>query len=190
MRPIYETALVGPWVARSSSILCGARRQPRRRLCVFLLCLQRGTGRNEAGGEVAPQRHHQFARQRNDGDAPGALAGVGDTGVEPAAEFAFRLMPQPQPGQLDRLKAGARIAGLADALLAIDAAAAPWTWRQSAIGGDLAPVVEVLAEQLAGQRGGEGRAERLEPLQLIPPLRHRFRNARNLRSLGLLQRRK
>src|ERR1700755_3202542 len=35
MRPIYETALVGPWVARSSSILCGARRQPQRRLCVF-----------------------------------------------------------------------------------------------------------------------------------------------------------
>src|SRR5882757_9260957 len=26
MRPIYETALVGPWVARSSSILHGARR--------------------------------------------------------------------------------------------------------------------------------------------------------------------
>src|ERR1700750_2782386 len=25
MRPIYETALVGPWVARSSSILHGAR---------------------------------------------------------------------------------------------------------------------------------------------------------------------
>src|SRR3978361_501608 len=23
MRPIYETALVGPWVARSSSVLCG-----------------------------------------------------------------------------------------------------------------------------------------------------------------------
>src|SRR5947199_6798262 len=53
MRPIYETALVGPWVARSSSILCGARRQPRRRRWVFLLCLQRGTGRHKTGGEIA-----------------------------------------------------------------------------------------------------------------------------------------
>src|SRR3982074_3168126 len=142
MRPIYETALVGPWVARSSSILCGRGDSRGAGVACSALCLHGCAGRNKAGGEVAPQRHHQFARQRDDGDAPGALAGVGGAGVEPAAELAFRLMPQPQPGQLDRLGAGAGFPAFADPLRAIDAAAAPWTWRKAAIGGDLAPVVE------------------------------------------------
>src|ERR1051326_7031547 len=66
------------------------------------------------------------------GAAPPRLAAIGVPGVDPAAEPALRLMAQPQPGQFDRLGAGARIAGLADALLALDAAAAPWTGRQSA----------------------------------------------------------
>ena len=36
MRPIYETAWFGPWVARSSSILTGARRS-----CVVPIALVR-----------------------------------------------------------------------------------------------------------------------------------------------------
>src|ERR1700716_3370799 len=68
MRPIYETALVGPWVARSSSILYGARRQPWRAFACPVLCLHGCSGGAQPGGEIAPQRHDQFARQRDDGD--------------------------------------------------------------------------------------------------------------------------
>ena len=53
--------------------------------------------------------------------------------AEPSAERAVRLMPQPQPGQFDRGAAGARIARLADALLAVDPAAVPRTGRQPEI---------------------------------------------------------
>jgi len=98
-------------------------------------------------------------------------------------------MAQPEPGQFDRLVARPPVTGLADALLAIDAAALPGTGRQSAIAGDLAPVAEVLVEQLVHQRRGEGRAERLEPLQARSPLRHRSRNGTGLCSLCLFQRR-
>src|SRR5262249_61127593 len=131
----------------------------------------------------------QLACQCDDGDAFGALAGVGGAGAEPAAERAVRLMAKPEPGQFDRLVARPPIAGLADALLAIDAAALPGARRQSAIAGDLAPVAEVLVEQLVHQRRGEGRAERLEPLQARSPLHHRCRNGTGLRNLCLLQRR-
>ena len=47
---------------------------------------------HKPGGEVAPQRHDQLARQRDNGDAPGALAGVDRAGAEPAAEGAVGLM--------------------------------------------------------------------------------------------------
>src|SRR5215475_1690071 len=104
------------------------------------------------------------------------------------AERAVRLMAEPEPGQFDRLQAGAMITCLADPLLAIDAAALPGTGCQAAIGGDLTAVVEVLVKQLVHQRCTEGRTERLEPLQLVPPLGHRRRNG--FRGLRLLQRRK
>ena len=84
--PLGGTVIIHP--ARSAA-------EPRRRLWYPVLCLHGCSGGNKPGGEIAPQRHDQFARERNNGDAPGALAGVGSAGVEPAAEFAFRLMPQP-----------------------------------------------------------------------------------------------
>src|SRR3978361_2023938 len=89
-------------------------------------------------------------------------------------------MPQPEPGQYDRLEAGARITCLADALLTIDAPATPGTGRQSAIGAALARVAEVLVEHLVGQRRGEGRAERFKPLQQVPSFGHRRRNESGL----------
>src|ERR1700756_3587287 len=121
-------------MARSSSIPHG-RGEAATRNEVVCLCLHGCLLRNEARGEIAPQRHDQLAGQCDDGDALGALAGVGGAGAEPAAERAVRLMAEPEPGQFDRLVARPPIAGLADALLAIDAAALPGTGRQSAIAG-------------------------------------------------------
>src|SRR5215831_4080610 len=190
MRPIYAPAWFGPWVARSSSILRGARLTPWRARASSVLCFHGCALRNEPGGEITPQRHNQLARQRDDGDALGAPASIGRTGAEPVAEGAVRLMAEPKPGQFDCLVASTPIACLADALLAVDAATLPGTGRQSAIAGDLAPVAEVLVEQLIHQCCGEGWAERLEPLQQVSPLGHRRGNSRGLRGLHLLQRRK
>src|SRR5262249_32645723 len=47
-------------------------------------------------GQVAPQRHHQLARQGHDQDALEPLAPArAQPGVEPSAERALRLMLQP-----------------------------------------------------------------------------------------------
>src|ERR1700757_2001302 len=173
MRPIYETAWLGPRVARSSSVLQGPRLRPRRACYeVVALCLHCGSLGNKSGGEIAPQGDDQLARQRDDGDAPGAFAGIGRAREKPAAEPAVRLMAEPEPGQFDRLLTGAPIAGLADALLAVDAATLPGTGRQSAIACDLTPVAEILVEHLVHQRGGERRTKRLEPLQEMTSCGH------------------
>src|SRR5581483_7653720 len=73
--------------------------------------------RHEPGREIAPQRHHQLACQRDDCDAPDPLARLGGALREPLRERAAGLMAQPQPGELDRRLAGPGIAGLADPLL-------------------------------------------------------------------------
>src|SRR4029077_4078501 len=114
----------------------------------------------------------QLARQGHNGDAPGAPAGIERALPEPLAELAVRLMPQPQPGQLDRGAAGARIARLADPLVAIGSAALPWTGRQPEIARDLAPVAEILVEHLLGQLRREHQAKTFEPLQKFAAPNH------------------
>src|SRR3954469_9163532 len=74
-------------------------------------------------------------------------------------------MLQPQPGQLHGCASGARIAGLADALVAIGAATLPWTGCQPEIARNLAPIVEVLIKYFSAQRRRECRAKAFEALQ-------------------------
>src|SRR5882724_12907950 len=169
MRPIYETAclLAQGWHGHHPS---RADRGRCRDADAFLKWLHlyrlehRALG-HEAGREIAPERHHQLARQGDDGDALDALAGIERALAVLQGELAVRLMPQPQPGQFDRGATGARIARLADALVAVDPAALPRTGRQPEIAPDLAPVAEVLVEHLAGQRRRERRTEAFEPAQ-------------------------
>src|SRR5207244_5261101 len=106
-------------------------------------------------------------------DALVALAGiVVGAAAEPSGERTLRLMPQPQPGQFDRGAAGAWIARLADALVAVGPAALPWTGRQPEIARDLTPITKVLVEHLAGQRRRERRTEAFEPEQQFAALGH------------------
>jgi hypothetical protein len=86
-----------------------------------MLCLpfENRAFRNQAGREKAPQRHHQLARQGDDGNAFDAFAGVGRAFAVPTGECAVGLVDEPQPGQFDGGVAGTAIAGLADPLLAI-----------------------------------------------------------------------
>src|ERR1700726_2846260 len=169
MRPIYETAclLALGWHGHHPSRADRGRCRDADAL-VKSLRLRRLEHRpcgHKTGCEVTPKRHHELARQFHNGDALGALAGIERALPEPSAELAARLMPQPQPGQFDRGAAGARIARLADPLVAIDAAASPWTGRQPKIARNLAPVAEVLVKHLLSQRRRERRTEAFEPLQ-------------------------
>ena len=100
---------------------------------------------------VTPQRDHQLARHCHDGDAADAALEVADPLAEPAAQLAFGLMAQPQPGELDRERAGTAVAGFADALLAPALAAVVRRAGQPEIAADLAAIVEGAIEYLVDQ---------------------------------------
>src|SRR5215831_19645417 len=138
----------------------------------LLLRLEHGAFRNEAGGKKTPQRHHQLARQGDNRDPPDPFARVRRALAEPFAQRALRLVPQPQPGQLDRGVAGAAIPGLADPLFTIGVAAAPGTSVQPEIGTDFAAIAEILVERLVDQPARKRRPQRFEPEQQIPPPSH------------------
>src|SRR5229473_6018442 len=128
---------VGPRVARSPSIprLAAAdAATPTRWLKRLDLCrLEHRSLGHKAGCEIAPERHDQLARQGYNRDALDALAGIECASPILLGEFTVRLMSQPQPGHLDRGATGARVARLADPLVAIDPAALPRTGRQPEI---------------------------------------------------------
>src|ERR1700730_19220008 len=108
--------------------------------------VQHGAGGHHAGFEISPQRHHQLARHRHDGDASYATLDVAAPLVEPAGQFAVGLMFDPQPGEFDGEFAGAVVAGLADALVALAVPAVVGHPDQSEIAADLAPLVEAAIE--------------------------------------------
>src|SRR3984893_8646440 len=171
MRPIYETAclLALGWHGHHPSRADRGRCRDADAL-VKSLRLRR-----------LEHRPYQPARHGRKKRAWSALAGIERALPEPSAELAVRLMPQPQPGQLDRGTAGARIARLADPLVAIGSAALPWTGRQPEIARDLAPVAEVLVEHLLGQRLRERRAKTFEPLQKLAAPNHLSHRRRRIR---------
>src|ERR1700693_4620395 len=102
--------------------------------------MEQGAGGHHAGFEIAPQRHHELAGQRHDGDAPQAPLGVADPFMEPAAQFAAGVMPDPHPGELDSDRPGAAVAGLADALFAPASPAVERRASQAEIAADFASV--------------------------------------------------
>jgi len=53
---------------------------------------QHGAGRHHAGLKITPERHHQLAGQRHDGDAAQPSLHVADALTEPTAEVAGGLM--------------------------------------------------------------------------------------------------
>jgi hypothetical protein len=126
---LHNSLLVGPGVARSSSIpppRQGSATLTRWFKSLRLHCLEHRSLGHQAGCDIAPERHHQLARQGHDGEA---LASVERAMVEPSAERAFRLVPQPQPGQFNRGTASARVARFAGPLDSINPPALPWTGR-------------------------------------------------------------
>src|SRR5438045_9403208 len=98
MRPIYETAgyLAHGWLGHHPSRADTADAAATRWLNVLCLrCLEHRSTRHKSGCEIAPERDHQLARQRHDGDALDALAGVERAPPVLLGECTVWLMPQP-----------------------------------------------------------------------------------------------
>src|SRR6202163_1909228 len=123
---------------------------------------QHGARRHHAGFEISPQRHHQLARHRHDGDASYATLDVADPLAEPARQFAAGLMSEPQPGEFDGEFAGTVVAGFADALVAPAVPAIVGHPDQPEITADLAAIVEAAIEHFVDQHLPADRADALE----------------------------
>src|SRR5712671_225792 len=145
----------------------------------------RSAGWYEAGFQIAPQRHHQLAGQRHDGDLADPPLDLADPLAEPAAQIAIRLMPQPQPGKLDRGRSRAVVARLADTLLPPAGAAVVGRVGQSDAATDLTSVLEVTIEHLVGQNLGDLRTDGLELGKLNGLRLHRAFCRRTMRSCVL-----
>src|SRR5580704_2206834 len=159
-----ERAGASPWtraVTRLSFITSAggmARRSETR--------MKHGAVGDDAGLEIAPQRHHQLARHRDDGDASHPAFGVAHPRLEPSAQLAVGLPEDPPPGEFDGHRAGAAIAGLADALVALLLAAAVGRSRHPEAGADLPAIGEAAVEHLVDEDLSAGDADGFEPGEL------------------------
>src|SRR4029077_13264258 len=80
-------------------------------------------------------------------------------GGGPACPGPARLMPQPQPRELDGASPRPRVARPGDALVASDAAALPGDRDQPQVAADLSAVVEAAIVHLVRQHAGERRSD-------------------------------
>src|SRR6202045_2412049 len=158
--PSEKAGWLGPWmrtVTRLSFVMLTLMGRGGSKAGV-----QHGARGHHAGFEISPQRHHQLARQRHDGDASYATLDVADPLVEPAGQIAAGLMSDPQPGEVDGEFAGAMVAGFADALVALAVPAVVGHPDQAEIAADLAAIVEAAIEHFIDQPLPADRADALE----------------------------
>src|SRR4051794_26510008 len=158
----------GPYTVRppgSAEVTPSPMAEARWVSCAGSGRLQRGALRHLPVRQVAPERDQQAAGEGDDRDPADPPALLARARPEPAARRALGLVPDPQPGQLDHGVAQARVAGLGDALLAGDLAAAPGRRRQPGVGGHLPPVGELAVEALVVEHRRDLRADPLEPLE-------------------------
>jgi hypothetical protein len=84
VNPGWVTVTRLSWV--TSAVIARGRSEART---------QHGAGGHHAGRQITPQRHHELARHRHDGDAPDASLDVAHPLAEPAAQLALGLVPEP-----------------------------------------------------------------------------------------------
>src|SRR5512147_354752 len=121
--------------------------------------MQHGAGGNDTGGQIAPQRHHQLARQRHNGNTPDAPLDVAHPLAEPARQGTVGLMNRPQPRQFDGELAGTPVAGFADALFAASLTTVVRGAGETKVAADLATVDEVAIEYFVDQCLAADRAD-------------------------------
>ena len=110
-----------------------------------------GALRDQPGFQMTPQRNCQFARQSNDHDASDAPLLTLGAVLEPLAQCAIRLMPEPKPRGFDHGHSGQTIAGLGDALTAKAFAAVIGAGRNPDITGHLPSIGEPAVIDLPGE---------------------------------------
>jgi hypothetical protein len=117
-------------------------------------CLKLGAYRHNAFGHVTPEGHEQLACQCDDSDATDLAAFVTDSLVEPSAQHAARLVPQPQPCELDHGFAQASIARLRDSLFDVDPATLPRARGQTWVSRHFPSIGEIAIKCLQRQHRG------------------------------------
>src|SRR5438132_3646362 len=147
--PSEGAGSVVPWLTTvtrlswfTSAVIARGRLQART---------QHGAGGHHAGLEITPQRNHELARERHDGDPARPTLEVAHPLMEPAGQFAAGLVSDPQPGELDGELAGAAVAGFADALIRRGGATVVGRPTQPDMAADLAAIVEVAIEHFIDQ---------------------------------------
>src|SRR3981081_815859 len=150
--------------ARVRSRVCPGSRRPSlaRRRSLEAFFVPHRAHWHEAGFQSAPERPHQLAGQRHDGDLADPPLDVADALDEPAAQLATRLIPQPPPGQLD---CGFRARWLPALLMPCCCRLSPLSYGvsvQSEAAADLTPVLEVAIEHLVVENLGGLRPDGLE----------------------------
>src|SRR5580658_5422530 len=158
--PSEKAGWLGPWmrtVTRLSFVMSAIIGRGRSQAGA-----QYGAGGHHAGLEISPQRHHQLAGHRHDGDASNAPLDVAHPLVEPNGQIVVGLMSDPQPGEFDGELSGAMITGFADALVALAVPAIVGHPDQPEVAADLAAIVEGAIEYFIDQPLPADRADALE----------------------------
>src|SRR6266852_924688 len=158
--PSEKAGWLGPWmrtVTRLSFVMSAIIGRGRSQAGV-----QHGAGGHHAGLEISPQRHHQLARHRHDGDASYATLDVAHPLAEPKGQIVVGLMSDPQPGEFDGEFAGAVVASFADALVALAVPAIVRHPDQPEVAAYLAAIVEGAIEHFIDQPLPADRTNALE----------------------------
>ena len=98
---------------------------------------------HDTSGDILPKRNEKLPGKCGYHGLAEPTAIAIDALMEPATERGVRLVPQPQPRELDHGCSQPRVSRLADPLFPVDRTTFPGRRRKSGIGCDLASVVKV-----------------------------------------------
>src|ERR1700753_3679956 len=102
---------------------------------------------------MGPNGIKHLAGDGDDSNAPYAALEFANTVAEPNTQGAVRLMPQPQPGELNHDRASLGVAGLTDPLITTHRAALKMRRRQTDIARQLSAIVKRAVEHFADKCG-------------------------------------
>src|SRR6202022_736999 len=111
--------------------------------------LQNCAFRRQAVLEIAPERDQQLACDGDDRNPPDTALEFANTFAEPDTQGAVRLMPQPQPCELNHHGASLGVTSLADTLITAHRAALKMRRRQTDVARQLFAIVKRAVEHFA-----------------------------------------
>jgi hypothetical protein len=142
-----------------------AQLRHREQLSESGLGLEQGASGDFAEVSVAPESDDEFSGQCDDADLSESGSTPGEATVEPECQIAFRLLTQPDPGQVDRDAADVAVAGSADAAFPGRIAALVRGPGQAHEGTDLPAILERPPRKLPGIGLGADLGDATQSLQ-------------------------